>query len=522
MILRTQGSPRNRLKNPGLHLFLFGLLLSTTLMSCTQDTARPEGTQSAQGTQGIALPSQKATGKADVTVNVSSPHMTSQFAPGITYVDSSLDTQAGNNPSAINAATSLIKQALPLQNTHIMAWGAPDPWPDPNQPEPTNWSYLDGRLQLIHNTGGIPVLTLSEAPWWMKGELQADGSTRSLEESDEWTDIAYSSRVLDNQMGAWLHLVQVAAERYMVAPYNVRYFQVWNELKGYYNPATNAYDYTTSPGDPSGSNAKHGYTYMYNQVYDRLMQVAESLHIPTQDIKVGGPYAVMSTWFSTSQSQLSDITKAYGTYDQRPLDVVQYWLQHKDGAGFIALDGTNSNKDNVNSTDPFTAAKKFADLTQWLRSLDPTRYPGATTLPVWFSEWYATSYSTTSNDAYNTAVKTYALIQFLKAGGAVALSWGSDGSTPSDTSIWTPTSKSGGGQPLPFYHVLNTLNDYFSPGTQVYDTRVSVPASVEALASSSHVLLVNKTAKTMTVSIDDKAVVSLQPYQVGVVVRTAI
>jgi len=333
-----------------------------------------------------------------------------------------------------------------------MAWGVDDPWPDPSQAEPGNWSTLDSRLQLIIDTGGIPVITLSEAPWWMKGELQSDGSTRLIMHSEEWSNIAYSARILDNKMDAWLHLVQRVAERYMVAPYNVRYFQVWNELKGYYNPITNSYDYTTSAGDPSGPNAKHGYTYMYNQTYGRLMQVARSLGIVTESIEVGGPYVVMDTWSSSAQqSNPSHITKAYGTYDQRPLDVVQYWLQHKAGAGFITVDGDNGNKDGVNITDPFTASEKFADITHWIRSLNNDIYPGAATLPIWWAEWSAWPYTNLADDNYNNAIKSYAMIMFLEAGGSVALSWGGLGDGTASKGLWTTTA-TGGGQPLPWYY----------------------------------------------------------------------
>ena len=123
-------------------------------------------------------------------------------------------------------------------------------------------------------------------------------------------------------MPEWLHLVQRIAERYMAPWYNVRYFQVWNELKGYYNPVTNAYDFTNTPGQPDGPNAFNGYTDMYNQVYETLMRTAQSLHIPQQDIKVGGPYVFITTFSSRNQSNPSTITKAYGTLDQRPLDII--------------------------------------------------------------------------------------------------------------------------------------------------------------------------------------------------------
>ena len=265
-----------------------------------------------------------------VTIDHSSPVGRSQFTPGITLVDTTLNYPWENNDlAAVNRVKSLIKNAIPFEATPIMAWGISDPWPNPSQSEPGDWNLLDSRLQQIIETGGTPVLTLNEAPWWMKGQLQPDGTTKLLTQAEEWTGVAYSSRVLDNKMGSWLHLIQRVAERYMVPPYNVRYFQVWNELKGYYDPRTNAYDYTTSPGDPGGPNAKHGYTYMYNQVYSRLCRLATSLGIPTESIKVGGPYVAMDSWSTPHQSNPSRITKAYGTYDQRPLDVVQYWLQNK-------------------------------------------------------------------------------------------------------------------------------------------------------------------------------------------------
>ena len=498
-----QGASTHHVNKNALLISALVVLLSFILAACSNSTAL-----SSEQTPHL-IPDVK------VTVNKSTLTTVSQFSPGISHVDQGLDYPLGNNDlSAINSAKSLIKQAFPYEDTPIMAWGAPDPWPDPNQPEPTNWKYLDSRLRLIASTGGIPVITLSEAPWWMKGQLQPNGSTRLLNSSDEWSDVAYNSRILDNEMDAWLHLVQRVAERYMVAPYNVRYFQVWNELKGYYNPITNAYDYNTSSGDPSGSNATHGYTYMYNQVYNRLMQVAAELNIPKSSIKVGGPYVVMDTWSSPNQNQISNLAKAYGTYDERDIDVVLYWLQHKAGAGFIALDSGNVNKDNVNNADPFTAAERFADLTKWLRSLDPKRYPGATTLPVWFAEWYAMPYGNTPDNDYNNAIKTYAMIKFLEAGGGVAFSWGWTSNGPSDAGIWT-AAHAGGGKPLPVYYSYKAFKDYFGPGTRIYKTTVTDPESIEALASSSHVMLVNKTTRNINVGVGNK-VVALKSYSVTV------
>lgn len=460
--------------------------------------------------------SQASQTSVDVNVNLSSPIGTSQFSPAMTMVDNSLNYPWGNNSrAAINNVKSLVTNGISYVDTPIMAWGVADLWPNPAQSGPTNWSYLDSRMKFIVNAHAIPVLTLNEAPWWMKGHLNANGTTTLLTRSEEWSNIAYTSRILDNKMNDWLYLIQKIAERYMVPPYNVRYFQVWNELKGYYNPATNNYDYTTSPGNPSGPNAEHGYTYMYNRVYVRLREVAQSLGIAPDSIKVGGPYVVMDTWSSPQQGNASNISEPYGTFDQRPLEVVRYWLQHKDGAGFIAVDGGNVNKDNVNITDPFTASQKFADIVRWIRSLAPGGdYPGAGTLPIWFSEWYVSPFTQTSNQNYINALKTYAMIELIKAGGGAAFTWGGIGDGISNNGLWTNTT-AGGGQPLPWYYSYAAFKRYFSPGTRLYATTISAPVSVDALASATTLMLVNKTPFTLTVHINNQKI-RLAPYQVSI------
>lgn len=461
------------------------------------------------------------TAHPDVTITVdgASPIGRSHFSPGMTHADNSLDYPWGaNDRAAVENVKSLIGAAVPFQNTPIMAWGLPDPWPDPSTPEPSDWSALDARVKLILSTGGIPVITLCEAPWWMKGQLQADGTTRVLTRADEWSVRAFSSRILDNQMGAWLHLVQRVAERYMAPPYNVRYFQVWNELKGYYDPVTNAYDYTTDPGNPQRPTAKHGYTYLYNRVYDRLMTVATSLGIPRERVNVGGPYVVMDTWSTTQQSNPSHLTRAYGTFDQRPLDVVEYWLRHKAGAAFIVVDVNNTNKDGINIAAASAAAEKLADVVRWIRSLDDRVYPGAAGLPIWLGEWYARPYTDWQDNDHSNAIKTYAMMEFLKAGGAVALAWGGTDEERAGPRLWTGTT-AGGGKALPFYRSYKAFKQYFSPGTQLFQTTISPAGPVDAVASDTAVMLVNRTPTALVAAVNG-TVVRLNPYQV-IVLRGA-
>src|SRR5207248_11481842 len=113
------------------------------------------------------------------------------------------------------------------------------------------------------------------------------------------------------------------------------------------------------------------------------------------------------------------------------------------------------------------------------------------------------------------AVKSHSMAKLLKAGGGVPLSWGETGNETNDRGLWTPTNVSGGGQPLPWYYSYKAFHDYFAPGTQLYATTVSDPTQVEALASSSKTILINKTATTLTIGVNGVSDV-LNPYQVSV------
>jgi hypothetical protein len=487
-----------------------------------------------------------------ITVNVdtSSPTAVSVFNTGMSQVDNSLMYPwANNNANAVNNATNLLKNGISFVNLFIQAWGADDIWPDPSVSDPTkwNWSLLDSKMLKIVNSGAVPVITLAEAPWWMKGQLQKDGTTKLIPDiNGEWSSYTYStsfqdyrgltypagyvspdpysSRVLDNQMSNWVLLIQEVAKRYMATPYNVRYFQVWNEFKGYYNPTLNRWDYENNQGDPSGYNAKNGYTYMYNQAYNALISSASSIGISASSIYVGGPYVVMDTWTSQSAGgwpckEAFLQSKDYGTYDQRPLDVVKYWLQNKVGAGFITIDGSASNRDTNNNINLFTASEKFADVTKWIRSLDNNTYPGAQTLPIWWAEWYdaPNSGSSSSYDSYNNALKSYAMAKMIQSGVTVPLEWGANiANNVNDAGLWTPTNVSGGGQALPWYNSYKILHDYFSKGTQLYITNVSDPSRVEAISSLTKTLLINKTNTTLTVMVNNLKI-SLAPWEVKLI-----
>jgi hypothetical protein len=479
-------------------------------------------------------------------IDFKSPIMISNLNVGISQVDNSLSYPwAKNNEQAVNEAKSFINNSISYMNVFTQAWGTEDIWPDPLVSDTTKWDWsgLDLRMQNIVDIGAIPVISLAEAPWWMKGQLQRDGTTKLIPDikgewkcctyADNYTDYRgityppgylspdpYASRILDNQMSNWTRLVQEIAKRYMIPPYNVRYFQVWNELKGYYNPALNRWSYENNQGDPSGYNAKSGYTYMYNQVYIAIMDAARSLGIPLDNVYIGGPYVGMTTWGKPSAGgwpsyESSLQTKNYGTFDQRAIDVIKYWLQNKIGAGFITLDGSNTNKDNIDLADQFTASEKFADVTTWIRSLDNKIYPGAQTLPIWWAELYTYRGSAYTDD-YNNAVKSYAFVKLLQAGASTVLDWGNTGNSGYNAGLWTPTDTVDGGQASFWYNSCKIFHDYFSQGVPIFRTNISNSSIVEAISSMDKTLLINKTSNTVSLTVNKKNI-SLNPWEVKVI-----
>ncbi len=410
---------------------------------------------------------------AIVTVDRTKAVATSAFSVGVTHTQYTPDDW--NDPIAVSGARQLLRTAVAYQNQHIMGWGANNPEPAPGV---FDWATLDERVNLIRQSGGTPVLTLCGAPDWMKDPHWTANSPT------DWDHLEWAP--LPEHYGDFAVLAKQIALRYP----DVHHFQVWNEMKGFYNPALNRWDY------------EH-YTQLYNLVYDALKSV-------TPTIQVGGPYVVMDSWGCRScMSNPSDVSGPYGTLDQRPLDVIGYWLAHKHGADFISVDGGTRNWDGVAVVDPFTASQKFVDVARWIKQ--------RTNLPLWWSEWSNTPAYGDHN--YQNATMAAALVKMITSGAANALRWQPQGIAGSSyqgdqESMWSDTRSAGGGKPFPFYYTQKALHDFFGPGTTLYQATSS--GSVEVLASANKTLLINKRATTTTVSLDG-ATLTLAGYEVRIV-----
>ncbi|MGA4991629.1 GH39 family glycosyl hydrolase [Nonomuraea bangladeshensis] len=380
---------------------------------------------------------------------------------GVTHTQYSAD----NEPEEVaEQAKGVLGRVPMLQNQHIMGWGVGNPEPSPGR---FNFRDLDRRLTFMSSSRAVPVITLCCAPDWMKG-----GQPGRTDWSKNHT-VAPEPEHFDD----FAALAARVAKQYPT----VKHYMVWNEFKGFWDPTTNKWD-------------ARGYTEMYNKVYDALKKV-------DKDIQVGGPY--MSIGNSASPDARSELSGPWGTVDQRALDAIRYWMQHKKGADFIVVDGASMANDKGNVPDDFAALGKFSAITGWLRQQSGD-------LPVWWAEWYVEPENSGWSEDKRTAVQAAALMEFARSGVTTALYWNpqqkDEGECPG--CLWSP--KVGG--ELPMAGLLSGFTRWFPNGTQLTDVQSSDPR-VKALGQERQVVMVNTTGEQLTATVDGRQV-SFAPYEI--------
>jgi hypothetical protein len=405
----------------------------------------------------------------DIEINFEKTDLVSSYSAGVTHTQYSIDSW--NNPVAINAAKILLENSTDFQNQHIMGWGCLNPWSDSTVTNSANWNWksLDDRINLIRETKGKAIITLCGCPTWMHTPA-SNGQT-------EWGS-ALEKAPTPVHFDDFAHLCAEVARRYP----DVVYYQVWNELKGFWSLELNRWRY-------------EDYTSLYNMVYDSLKAV-------NPVIKVGGPYPVMST-YSEQKSFTLDAGMVYGFFDKRPLDVIVYWLEHKKGADFLAVDGGNQNKDGISICDVFKAGDKFADIVSWIKQ----QLNEENLLEIWWSEWYARPGNADPqyDIAFDNALMASSLIKTIKAGSGTVLIWQPEGDNQGfsfPSGVWTSTVNSDGGKPTPFYYTLNSTTS---------------SDDVTVMASKKKILIVNHKNTNTEIRINHDRTLSLLPYEVKLI-----
>lgn len=396
------------------------------------------------------------------------PPVAGRLAVGVTHAQYSID-EWGDGAARASAGRVLAATAT-YQTQHLYGWGARNPEPRPGV---YDWSSLDRRMALIRATGGAPVITLCCAPDWMKGGRPGRSDWRRLHvppRSAHYADFAA--------------LAAAVARRYP----DVRHFLVWNEMKGFWDAGRNRWDYER-------------YTALYNAVYDALKAVDPGL-------AVGGPYVVLETWLNPRAGGYpSDLAGACGTVDRRGLDVLDYWLRHKRGADFVAVDAGSTSRDD-RTVEPTTGAALFGALTRWLRE--------RTALPVWWSEFHV-GRAAPDGQPPLVARAVAGLLHMVDAGAAAAFVWqpqqdGDGDRRATAPALWTSTERAGGGQPLPYAEALARLQQVLADPPIGDPVSWPVPGAGVARGRDG-LLLVHTGADRIEVDVQGRRL-PLEPYQV--------
>jgi len=390
------------------------------------------------------------------------------LAVGVTHTQYSIDPWGDAQAQA--TARAVLEATATYQNQHLFGWGTLNPEPSPGR---YDWSSLDRRMRLIRATGGAPVITLCCAPDWMKGGRPGETDWRMLEKAPT-----------PEHYGDFAALAAAVARRYP----DVRHFQVWNELKGFWDEARNRWDY-------------EAYTELYNAVYDALKAVNPKL-------QVGGPYVVLETWQQPDAGgHPSNLSGACGVVDQRGLDVLEYWLKHKHGADFVSVDAASSPRDEAETATTATTIQTFEALTRWVRH--------RTSLPVWWSEFHI-SRGGPDEERQRTANSIAALLRMATAGASVALIWQPqrerDAQDVGPPALWSSTNQSGGGQPLTYAVAAARLQGVLAD-LSAFDP-VSWPRPDVGILHGRHaLLLVNAGGSDLMVTVEGRRV-RLGAYEV--------
>lgn len=394
-----------------------------------------------------------------VTIDRNASIGASRLELGITHTHQSTDHPQAK-PAAVERGHEIIRNTASWQNTHIIGWGPGDIHP---QPDVHDWSSLDARVNMMRQLDIPIIITLCTAPGWMK----VGGDTWDMEK-----------RVLPEHYDDFADLALKVAQRYP----DVKHFQVWNEFKGFWDRDAANRDATA-------------YTDLYNRVYDRLKGYDASL-------QVGGFYLVISgTGSDRPDGTGRDFYPPIGSND---LEVLDYWLDNKHGADFIAID--RPIRDGQDLT-PYTR-DELMQFTQYHGSI-VEQVRQRTDLPIWYSEYYGiVSFEEQPIAAAYASIYKH----MIEAGTDVALLWNpNEANERIPHHLFTDVRDPDGGRITPHGEVFTWIADHFSKGTPLFQTE-SDSTWIEALASDMYTLLVNKSDTMQPVHLDD-ALLTLHPFE---------
>jgi hypothetical protein len=485
-------------------------------------------TQAASGNLTSPATSQTCSGGADGNC-VSFGCPTNSFTYGFDFGNQGPDAYS-QDVAAQSNDTTFVSNALNVLSTKFScsimdqnAWGAGGQDNLQKYPVPagttldsgnTNLDSIASRIKLIQSVGGTPMITLVQAPPWMYQPANCKGGLEGSVGGNLDVNIntpginAFQLPPCPQNYQAFADLCAYIAKSFP----QVKYFVFWEEMRDFGN-----YTKTTSTIDAPN------FTKLYNLTYKAIKDVRS-------DAEVGGPYANMtSTTTKPINYTSSTLHGSWGYVSQNMQYGLEYWLQNKVGADFVAVDGAtdiasaNGGLGDSTVSDPLTASLKYAAVDTWLKS--------QTNLPIWWMESHiepAINTPTSWTDAQAAAARIATLALMNSSGASVGMQWQpQDEPIPfegeqifPDEGLWTSTlncSAQGlatgctGGQPT-------TLANELAPIMPILNQRLTLvsttqPTGVLAATEGTQLLLVNTNNATAIATVNGTKI-NLNPGQV--------
>jgi len=378
---------------------------------------------------------------------------------GITHTHK---TWEGSSVDASKRAKALLMESCKFQNQHIMGWGAGNPNPSKGT---YSWSSLDARVDLMRSLPAEKIITFCTAPGWMK----VSGNDWDME-----------SRVKDENIPDFAGLCKKIALRYP----DVKYFHVWNELKGYWSSSLGNWDYVS-------------FSNLYNAVWDSVKSVRP-------DALIGGPYIPIQGDGSVEIGKIGN--NNFVPISTKDMKFITEWWSRKKGVDFICFDRWLVDPKNTASftqADKMKLTKHFGLVTRQLRRIVGDE------IPIFVSEYYGGS----DPDDLKFTAANYAscYLHSILDLTDVALNWNPEQGEV-EGYLYTSTKTATGGQAVDHYAVFKNINTYFGKGTELVQANSS-DENIEVLASRKMVMLINKNATPVSVKVFGK-VLTLTGYEV--------
>lgn len=471
---------------------------------------------------------------ADIVLTVnSSPLITSAYLTGVTHMASG-DLLTGNATAKARAQASLATAMHFHRVSACDSFGTVGPWlwdgTGTRPAEPNSWTSLDNNMNMVVQMSGTPVIGWGNWPWFLKGDWNGTTTTDNVA-ADQFTET--KGRPYTERMNDILLLVQRTVERYAVAPYNVKHWQLgpW-EFHGFFLGRDGTFfslGYDNLPG--AANEASMGMAYLHNQVAARIISTMTALGIARNLYKIITNYTPTRSYGSASPSfwytaphPLRD--QVWGSADKRFVDALILHVAALDSTLFDVWtwDINSCTFDGVVMTDDWTAQQKMTDFANYFISQI------GLTKAAWISEYYPKPVTDAGTgptaQQYYAAIYADGHIRMIKLGIQAALMWSTAGRAmlPStagvvpDAAPFTPVNVSTGGVTQPVFDVMKTLNDYFSAGTAIYDHTVVSGTGISAIFSATKGYLINHSASPKTVAVGG-VVYSLAGYERKVIDR---